>query len=179
MEISAVSATFFCFFPAFWAGLSTLSGLGCCLGDLCGFSYFFLLFPAFFRIFDGVWGAVLRIYAVSATFSCSFTDFGLWFGVLFCEFLRFQLHKARLLCYQPMAIVHYDNLKIQYFLNKKIKKSEFSEKYKIVTAQIHRCHCHIETFLPKYYDKRVKRYHRCMLACNSMYTLVPRTTPRK
>ena len=25
----------------------------------------------------------------------------------------------------------------------------------------------------------VKRYHRCMLACNSMYTLVTRTTPRK
>ena len=56
-------------------------GLGCCLGDFCGFSYFFLLF-------SGFWAG---------------------FGVLFCEFLRFQLHKARLLCYQPMAIVHYDN----------------------------------------------------------------------
>jgi len=29
------------------------------------------------------------------------------FGVLFGEFLQFQLHKARLLCYQSMAIVHY------------------------------------------------------------------------
>lgn len=109
-------------FSDFWLGL------GCCLGNFCGFSYFFLLFPAFFRIFDGVWGAVLRIYAVSATFSCSFTDFGLWFGVLFCEFLRFHLHKTRLLCYQPMAIVHYDNLKIQYFLNKKTKKVNFQKK---------------------------------------------------
>ena len=56
-------------------------GLGCCLGDFSGFSYFFLLFSGFLA--------------------------GFW--VLFCEFLRFQLHKARLLCYQPMAIVHYDN----------------------------------------------------------------------
>ena len=37
----------------------------------------------------------------------------------------------------------------------------------------------METFLPKYYDSRVKRYHRCPPACNSMYTLVTRTTPRK
>ena len=97
---------------------------------LMDFSYFL---PGLFRLFGWVWGAVLGISAVSATFSCSFPDFGLglgcclgdfcgfsyffllfsgfWagFGVLFCEFLRFQLHKARLLCYQPMAIVHYDN----------------------------------------------------------------------
>ena len=38
-----------------------------------------------------------------------FSGFLAGFWVLFCEFLRFQLHKARLLCYQPMAIVHYDN----------------------------------------------------------------------
>ena len=38
-----------------------------------------------------------------------FSDFLGWFGVLFGEFLQFQLHKARLLCYQSMAIVHYDN----------------------------------------------------------------------
>ena len=56
--ISAVSATFFCFFPDFWAGL------GCCFKDFCGFSYFF---PGLFRIFGGVWGAVWGIYAVSAT----------------------------------------------------------------------------------------------------------------
>ena len=98
---------------------------------------------AFFRLFGWVWGAVLRISAVSATFSCSFSAFWLGFGccfadfsyfsyffllfsgflagfgVLFGEFMRFQLHKALLLCYQPMAIVHYDNWKIQHFLNKK------------------------------------------------------------
>ena len=73
------------------------------------FLRFQLLFPALFRIFGRVWGAVLGISAISATFFCSFPDFGLGFGVLFCGFLRFQLHKARLLCYQPMAIVHYDN----------------------------------------------------------------------
>ena len=110
LGISAVSATFFCSFPVFWRSF------GCCFADFCGFSYFFLLF---FGFFSWVWGAVLQISAVSATFFCSFSDFGLGFGVLFCEFLRFQLHKARLLCYQPMAIVHYDNWKIQHFLNKK------------------------------------------------------------
>ena len=77
----------------------------------------------------------MRISTVSATFSCSLPDFLAGFGVLFGEFLRFQLHKTRFLCYQPMAIVHYDNLKIQHFLNKKTKKSEFSEKIKIITAQ--------------------------------------------
>lgn len=75
-------------------------GLGCCFGDFCDFSYFFLLFSSFLG----------------------------GFGMLFGEFLRFQLHKARLLCYQPMAIVHYDNLKIQYFLNKKTKNMNFQKK---------------------------------------------------
>ena len=134
LGISAVSATFFCFFPAFWAGFGWIwgavfgiyaisatfpaffrifwLGLGCCFGDFCIFSYFFLFFSGFLA---GFLGAVWGIYAVSATFSCSFPDF--W--VLFGKFMRFQLHKARLLCYQPMAIVHYDNWKIQHFLNKK------------------------------------------------------------
>ena len=97
---------------------------------LMDFSYFFLLF---FGFLAGVWDAVWGISAVSATFfllffgfwlglGCCFADFcgfsyffllfsGFWagFGVLFGEFLQFQLHKARLLCYQSMAIVHYDN----------------------------------------------------------------------
>ena len=81
LGISAVSATFSCSFPDF--GL----GLGCCLGNFCGFSYFFpalfrilagfrvlfwgfqrfqLLFSALFRILGWVWGAVLGISAVSA-----------------------------------------------------------------------------------------------------------------
>ena len=94
LGISAISATFSCSFPAFWAGL------GCCLGNFCGFSYFFLLFSSFLA----------------------------GFGVLFQKFQELQLHKTRLLCYQPMAIVHYDNLKIQYFLNKKTKKVNFQKK---------------------------------------------------
>ena len=147
-DFNGFQLLFSAFFRLFWLGL------GCCFGNFCGFSYFFLLFSGFwagfrvlfweflrfqllfyalFRIFGGVWGAVLVISAVSATFLCSFPVF--WrdlgccfgnfcgfsyffllfsgflggFGVLFWEFLRFQLHKARLLCYQPMAIVHYDN----------------------------------------------------------------------
>ena len=55
---------------------------------LMDFSYFFLLFSGFF---GWVWGAVLGISAVSATFSCPFPDFWRSFGVLFGEFLRFQL----------------------------------------------------------------------------------------
>jgi len=55
--IYAVSATFFLLFFGF------LAGLGCCLGDFCDFSYFFLLFSGFWA---GIWGAVLRIFAVSA-----------------------------------------------------------------------------------------------------------------
>lgn len=47
---------------------------------LMDFSYFFLLFSGFL---GGVWGAVLGISAISATFSCSFPDFWGGFGVLF------------------------------------------------------------------------------------------------
>ncbi len=57
LGISAISATFSCSFPAFWAGL------GCCLGNFCGFSYFFLLFSGFL---GGVWGAVLEILGITA-----------------------------------------------------------------------------------------------------------------
>ena len=46
-------------FPAF--GL----GLGCCFGDFCSFSYFL---PGLFQLLGWVWGAVLGISAVSATF---------------------------------------------------------------------------------------------------------------
>ena len=40
-------------------------GLWCCFGDFCSFSYFFL---AFLRLLSWVWGAVLVIFTVSATF---------------------------------------------------------------------------------------------------------------
>ena len=124
LGISAVSATFFCSFPDFELGL------GCCLGNLCRFSYFFLLFSGFWAGFGVLFGEFLRFQLLFAWpfpafglgLGCCLGDFcgfsyffllfsGFWagFGVLFCEFLRFQLHKARLLCYQPMAIVHYDN----------------------------------------------------------------------
>lgn len=95
-------------------------GLGCCLGNFCGFSYFFLLFSGFLAEFGVLFCGFLR-------FQLLFSGFFGGFGALFGEFLRFQLHKARLLCYQPMAIVHYDNLKIQYFLNKKAKKANFQK----------------------------------------------------
>ena len=55
--ISAVSATFFLIFFGFWAGFGVLFG---------GFQRFQLLFPALFRIFGGILGAVLQIFAVSA-----------------------------------------------------------------------------------------------------------------
>ena len=106
----AVSATFFWLFSGFMAGFGVLFG---------EFMRFQLLFSCSFSAFWLDWGAVWEISAISATFFCFFPDFGLGFGVLFCGFLRFQLHKTRLLCYQPMAIVHYDNLKIQHFLNKR------------------------------------------------------------
>lgn len=51
---------------------------GCCFRDFCSFSYFF---PGLFRIFCWVLGAVLGIFAVSATFSQSFPAFGLGFGL--------------------------------------------------------------------------------------------------
>lgn len=54
---------------------------------LMDFSYFFLLFSGFL---GGVWGAVLGISAISATFSCSFPAF--WAGLgNFCGFSYFFL----------------------------------------------------------------------------------------
>ena len=47
------------FSPALWLGF------GSCFGGFCSFSYFFL---AFLRLLSWVWGAVLVIFAVSATF---------------------------------------------------------------------------------------------------------------
>ena len=70
------------FFPAFWLGLWS------CFGDFCSFSYFF---SAFFRLFGWVWGAVLGISAVSATFYRFFSGFLAEFEELFWGFLQFQL----------------------------------------------------------------------------------------
>ena len=54
LGFSAVSATF-CL--VFWAGFGVL---------FVGFLRFQLLFSALFRILGWIWGAVLRIFAVSA-----------------------------------------------------------------------------------------------------------------
>ena len=98
---SAISASFSRNFSGLWAGF------GSCFGDFYGFSYFFLgFFPAFVL---GL-GAVLGISAVSATFFWIF--FGFWgdFGSCFKSFMDYSSTRACLLCYQPMAIVHYANL---------------------------------------------------------------------
>ena len=84
MGFFAVSATFFWLFSGFMAGFRVLFlgflqfqllflgfspalwlGLGSCFGVFCSFSYFFL---AFLQLLSWVWGAVLVISAVSATF---------------------------------------------------------------------------------------------------------------
>ena len=59
-----------------------------CFGDFRDFSYFF---PEFFRLFRWVWGAVLWISAVSATFFRNFSSCFAVVGELFCRFQRFQL----------------------------------------------------------------------------------------
>ena len=73
----------------FWAGF------GSCFGDFCSFSYFLAWFgelfwdfcsfsyflPVFFRLFGLIWGAVLGISAVSATFCRFFSGFLAEFGL--------------------------------------------------------------------------------------------------
>jgi len=60
--IFAVSATFCQVFSGF------LAGFGCCFGDFCSFCSFSYFLPGLFRLLGWVWGAVLVISAVSATF---------------------------------------------------------------------------------------------------------------
>lgn len=100
-----------------------------------GFLRFQLLFSGFFPAFGLSLGAVLEISAVSATFFSDFFRllglvwelfwrflrfpllfsrifFGFWvdFGSCFKSFMDYSSTRACLLCYQPMAIVHYANL---------------------------------------------------------------------
>ena len=84
LVISAVSATFSRLFSGFMAGVRVLFldflqfqllflgfspafelSFGSCFGGFFSFSYFFL---AFLRLLNWVWGAVLVIFTVSATF---------------------------------------------------------------------------------------------------------------
>ena len=119
-----ISATFSLVFSGFWARL------GSCFSDFSGFSY---LFWRFFRLFRWVWGAVLWISAVSATFfknfsGCfavvggavlwisavsatffkNFSSFWAGLGNCFRSFMDYSYPRPA--CYQPMAIVHCANL---------------------------------------------------------------------
>ena len=67
-------------------------------------------FSGFFSAFGFGLGAVLGISAVSATFFCIFFGFWVDFGSCFKSFMDYSSTRACLLCYQPMAIVHYANL---------------------------------------------------------------------
>ncbi len=80
-------------------------GLGSCFVDFSSFSY---LFWRFFRLFRWVWGVVLWISAVSATFFRNFSSFWAGLGCCFRSFMDYSY--PRPVCYQPMAIVHCDNL---------------------------------------------------------------------
>ena len=73
---------------------------------LLGFS---AISASFSRNFSGL-GAVLGISAVSATFFWIFFGFWVDFGSCFKSFMDYSSTRACLLCYQPMAIVHYANL---------------------------------------------------------------------
>ena len=97
LGFSAISASFSRNFSVLWAGF------GSCFRNFCGFSYFFL---DFFRLL----GAVLGISAVSATFFWIFFGFWVDFGSCSKSFMDYSSTRACLLCYQPMAIVHYANL---------------------------------------------------------------------
>ena len=83
---------------------------------LLGFS---AISASFSRNFSGLWtwlayglgwGAVLWISTVSATFFWIFFGFWVDFGSCFKSFMDYSSTRACLLCYQPMAIVHYANL---------------------------------------------------------------------
>ncbi len=98
----------FCNFSLFFTQFFWLMGW---VGELfCGFLRFHLLFSVFFSAFGFGLGAVLGISAVSATFFCIFFGFWVDFGSCFKSFMDYSSTRVCLLCYQPMAIVHYANL---------------------------------------------------------------------
>ena len=68
-------------FSEFWAGL------GSCFVDFSGFSYFFMDFSGCFAV---VWGAVLWISAVSATFFQNFSSFWAGLGSCFRSFMDYS-----------------------------------------------------------------------------------------
>ena len=98
----------FCNFSFFFTQFFWLMGW---VGELFwGFLRFKLPFSGFFSAFGFGLGAVLGISAVSATFFWIFFGFWVDFGSCFKSFMDYSSTRACLLCYQPMAIVHYANL---------------------------------------------------------------------
>ena len=82
-----ISATFSLVFSGFWARL------GSCFSDFSSFSYFFQEFfrhYQFFRLFRWVWGAVLWISAVLATFFQNFSSFWAGLGSCFRSFMDYS-----------------------------------------------------------------------------------------
>ena len=107
LRFIVISATF-CqvfagFSPATFSRLFSgfLAEFGSCFGDFCSFSYFF---SAFFRLFGFVWGAVLGISAVSATFCWFFSGFWAEF-VLFLHHLVGTKSELPLLAFWPAHLL--------------------------------------------------------------------------
>ena len=76
-----ISATFLWIFPA----------VSLWFGELfCGFQLFQLLFWRFFRLFCWIWGAVLWISAVSATFFQNISSFWAGLGSCFRSFMDYS-----------------------------------------------------------------------------------------
>ena len=98
VSICLIASCFAGFWELFWK-------LYRCFGNFSGFSYFFKDFSG---CFAGVWGAVLGILAVSATFFQNFSRFWARLGSCFRSFMDYSYPRPS--CYQPMAIVHYANL---------------------------------------------------------------------
>ena len=79
----------FCCFSYFLPGLFRL--LGCVWGAVLGISAVSATFcRVFIRLLGWVWGAVLGIFAVSATFSRLFSGFWAGFGSCFRDFCCFS-----------------------------------------------------------------------------------------
>ena len=73
----------------------------------CNFSFFF---TQFFWLMGWVWELFWRFLRFQLLFSRIFSGFCFVFGGFFKSFMDYSSTRACLLCYQPMAIVHYANL---------------------------------------------------------------------
>ena len=78
----------------------------------CNFSFFFTQFFWLmdFILMGWVWELFWRFLRFQLLFSRIFSGFWGWFGSCFKSFMDYSSTRAYLLCYQPMAIVHYANL---------------------------------------------------------------------